>query len=541
VPFLRMETDNSLAETLGNLGQSLGQALDPARQLQAQSLVDTIQRQRFDLQRQQQLDAANANAAEVYGNANPHRLSPADLEVAKSQIRNGTFNPAGAIEALKTAGTFGANQAAANLIDATHPDWSEGQRNSAKADILSGRKNLSEVESDYANSRLSTAKTGAAIGAADAASTAASQPGAPTELGPLARSAAFTDPKVAEALAATGRVFGAGNLGAGSAANMFTDPNLSAATNALINNQQLAGMTRPQGQGPTVALTPQTKAVDTGAAIGATQAAPRAPGQVVAPTTIDLTTGAVTPTAPAAGGTPAPGQVTVQPVGPNTGAISASTTAEASSKAAADYAAAQLQDGISEGLAARKVANDVAQMRRLGDLMDNDGAMTQAENEIASRAYAAIGLTLTPGQTAREVFDTYKSAVMASWRKDEGIQRLALPEIQLGNLSLPSAKMSHDALNQSLDNIQARAMLGDKVGQSALRYWSKGATPENAAAFLDERNTIYDPANNPTDTIRKERVSGPPQAQPQPQPTIRVNPTTRAIERLGPDGRWGPM
>jgi hypothetical protein len=271
-----------------------------------------------------------------------------------------------------------------------------------------------------------------------------------------------------------------------------------------------------------------------------TQAAPRAPTSIVPPVApIDPLTGQPVSVGP--GAPPPPGTFSQQGAGPDTKATSASTTAETSSKAAADYAAAQLQDGIGEGLAARKVQSDIAQMRRLGDLMDNNGPMTQAQSEIASRLYSELGLTLTPGQTAREVFDTYKSAVMAAWRKDEGIQRLALPEIQLGNLSLPSARMSHDALNQSLDNIQARAMLGGKVGQSALRYWSKGATPDNAAAFLDERNQIYEPANNPTDTIRKERVSGPPQTHPLPQPTIRVNPDTRAIERLGPDGQWRPM
>ena len=102
--------------------------------------------------------------------------------------------------------------------------------------------------------------------------------------------------------------------------------------------------------------------------------------------------------------------------------------------------------------------------------------------------------------------------------------------------------MSRDALDQSLDAVQARATLGDKVGQAALKYWARGPTAENAASFLDERNQIYDPTNNPADIetpIRKQRENAPPQTQP--QPTIRVNPATKAIERLGPDGKWRPM
>ena len=430
IPVLRMPTDTTLGDTLGNLGASLSNALNPMNMIRGQDLLAQMQQRQWEIQHQQTLDAANANAATVYARANPLGLSDADLAATVAQIRSGQYDPSRWAEGVTAIGKYRANQTASDAVSAD-PDvstYTPAEQSSVKA-LVPGGTSLADAKSQIANERLTAGKTSAVLGGADAAATAAAQPGAPAELGPLARSAAFTDPKTAEALAATGRVFGYGNLGSGGNANMFTDPALSADANALTVNRAIAGIPVPQGQGPTVALTPQVKAVDTGAAIGTTQAAPRAPGQVVAPTTFDATTGAVTPAAPAPGAPPAPGQVTVQPVGPNTAATAATTSAETSAKAATDYASAQLQDGISDGLAARKVMSDVNQLRRLSSLMDNDGMMTQAENAIAAKAYSELGLTLNPAQTAREVFDTYKAAVMArrGARRDiEGIQRLAL-------------------------------------------------------------------------------------------------------------------
>ena len=135
------------------------------------------------------------------------------------------------------------------------------------------------------------------------------------------------------------------------------------------------------------------------------------------------------------------------------------------------------------------------------------------------------------------MFDTYKAALMADWRKDEGIQRLALPEIQLGNISLPSAR---DVARRAQSG--ARRVSGEGAARRArsarrrARYWGDGPTPGNAAEFLDERDKIYDPANNPTDTsartrsrTRRRRCVLPPGQ------SARVRP---GLERMGADGQW---
>ena len=91
LPILRMPQDDTLGSTLGNLGQALANNLNPMNQLRGQELLQQMQQQRFDLQRQQQIDAANANAATVYQNANPHGLNDADLAATVAGIRNGQY------------------------------------------------------------------------------------------------------------------------------------------------------------------------------------------------------------------------------------------------------------------------------------------------------------------------------------------------------------------------------------------------------------------------------------------------------------------
>ena len=159
MPILRMPQDDTLGSTLGNLGQALANNLNPMNQLRGQELLQQMQQQRFDLQRQQQIDAANANAATVYQNANPHGLSDADLAATVAGIRNGTYNPTQTMDAIKAAGGYAANSAAADQLDAAASRMDARPAPSARGDILSGRKNLSEVETDFANAGIATNKS----------------------------------------------------------------------------------------------------------------------------------------------------------------------------------------------------------------------------------------------------------------------------------------------------------------------------------------------------------------------------------------------
>jgi hypothetical protein len=493
-----MPTDTTLGDTLGNLGASLSQALNPMNMIRAQDIQAQVQQRQWEIHHQQQLDAANANAAEVYGNANPHGLSPADLEVAKAQIRNGNFNASQTIDALKAAGGYAANQAAAGMIDATHPEWSDGQRASAKADILSGRKSLAEVENDYATAASNTNKATATIGATNTARTATTGPNADL----AAAAAAGGDETGASKLIAQGN-----ELTAPVISGPLGDANVQAQIDKRRTEQAIAGTTPPAGQPVSSGLAAPTAVADITQKNIVAQSAPRAPSAIVsAVPPVDPLTGQPVTVAP--GATPPSGVFSQPAQGPNAAATAETAAAEATGKAGSEYANSVLQGGIQEGQGAQKVLNDVNQLRQLAKLMNNETPWEQLQNKISDNLYQHLAITATPGQSAREVFNNYVAGLMGEWRKDVGVQRLALPEIQLGSLSLPNANMSLDALNNALDNVQAKATISDKVGRKALQYWADQSRPieQRANDFLGERDKLYDPAANPTPAIKKERT-----------------------------------
>ena len=164
--MLRLQTDDTLGSTLGNLGQALANNLNPMNQLRGQELLQQMQQQRFDLQRQQQIDAANANAATVYQNANPHGLSDADLAATVAGIRNGDLQPDA--DNGRDQGRRGLRgqfrRRRPTRRDTSRVDPSPAPIGPGRH-ILSGRKNLSEVETDYANAGIATNKSSATISA----------------------------------------------------------------------------------------------------------------------------------------------------------------------------------------------------------------------------------------------------------------------------------------------------------------------------------------------------------------------------------------
>ena len=492
MPVLRMPADTSLGDTLGQLGSNLTQAFNPMNQIRAQDMMAQMQQRQWEIQQQQRIDAANQNAASVYRNANPYGEDPASLEVSANAIASGHGDLTKAIDGVKAIGGWKANQTAGDLYAAAHAnDLPPDQLASDVAQIRSGTKTASELASQRATAVLDTNKAVNTVGATNAATT------------PNAKeAAAIGQPETATKLDTQGQLLTAPII-----TGSLDDPNVQAQIDKRRTQQAIAGVTPPAGQPVSSGLAAPTAVADiTGKTIVA-QAAPRAPGQIVpvVPPT-DVLTGQPVTVAP--GATPPPGVVSQAPQGPNTAATAATAAAEATGKAGSEYANAQLQGGIQEGQGAQTVLNDVNQLRELAKVMNNDGPMNQAQNKLADEMYQRFGLTLTPGQSAREVFNNYVAALMGSWRKDVGIQRLALPEIQLGQLSLPNANMSLDALNNALDFVQAKATIGDKVGRKALSYLADQDTPieKRANQFLADREALYEPSANPATTIKKERT-----------------------------------
>ena len=483
MPYLRMEPDNTLAQTLGSLGSNLQQAFDPMRQIQGQNLLSEMQERRWELQQKQQLDAANQNAANVFLNSDLP-FDPATKASVAAGLRSGTLSVNNYIDALTKTGSLKANQTAAQMYATTHQDLPPEELASDQAQILQG-KSSSELDAQRATTTLTANKTAQTL----AETAAARTPGAKA-------AAANNQPDVAVQLDA--------------ADALSTKPPITGALSDPDVQRQIDQTTIQRG----IAKIPVTADMPVSSGL----AAPQATAKIVQQNLIDqsknvdptLIRRAIPPTDPLTGlpvAPDTPGGFTQPAVGPDTGAITATEAAKATGKAGADYANTVLQGGISEGQGAATVLNDVNQLRYLAKIMNADGPMNQLQSKLADQMYQRFGLTLTPGQSAREVFNNYVAALMGTWRRDEGIQRLALPEIQLGQLSLPNPNMSLDALNGALDFVQAKAQISDKVGHAALKAWTDQSRPieQRANDFLNQREQFYAPEANPAATIRKER------------------------------------
>jgi hypothetical protein len=524
MPFLRMESDNTLAESLGSLGQSLAQALDPARQLQAQSLVDTIQRQRFELQRQQQIDAANQNAATVYERANPHNLSDADLAATVAGIRNGQYNPAATIDALKAAGGYAANQTAANMIDAAHPEWSSSQRASAKADILSGRKNLSEVETDFANAGIATNKSTATISGTTTARGATTGPNSAL----AAEAAASGDPTGASKLIAQGNEAAAPVI-----SGSLDDPNVQAQIDRRRTQQAVAGTTPPAGAPVSSGLAAPTAVADITQKNIVAQSAPRAPTAIVPQVTaIDPLTGQPVTVAP--GAAPPPGVFSQLAQGPNTAATAATASAETGAQNVAKARNEDVQADIDTGKTSQNMLRNLATLRQYSYLLPNDSVIDQATATAMNAAFGDLGVTLTAGQSATNAFKAIASQMIADSRKDIGIQRLAGPEIQALATMLPNPKWDPQALGAVLNSFEGKARRAADVGALARKTLGRssdaGVSQQDYAKYADARDAILG-ASMPDS-------SKPPQTQPPQQPALKFDPKSNGWLHLQPDGSY---
>ena len=521
MPVLRMPADNTLGETLGNLGRSLTENFNPLNQIRAQDILAQVQQRRWEIQRQQQLDAANANAAEVYRNANPHNLSPADLEVAVAQIRNGQYNASQTIEALKAAGGYAAAQAAAGLVDAQHPEWSPAQRSSAKAQILAG-KSLSEVEQSYANAAKDTNAATATIGATNAATTPASkeaaaigQPETSTKLDTQERlrtappiTGPLTDPKTQQAIdtrtiergVAGVPVTADAPVSSGEAGPIATQRAEATATGTNLADNA----TKPRGNlypGP--------------GGFGSGPSQPAQPAQPPAPSSNGPTPPAQ-PTAPApATNPPAPVSVTnpsapyavptpVSRTLPDGSTLMGATTEEAATNAATNKARADtLNQAVDEGTTASRMQVKLGQLRDLETIANTTGAGNQLVTAAVKRL-ADAGIVVGDRGSAYKAMDQILNTEIPDLRKASGIQRLAGPEIQAVGKQIGTASLPQPVLDNIIANEQATADLQVQRKANAQQALGVSGAPMSFDDYTTADNALNNSLKAKTDALRTQ-------------------------------------
>jgi hypothetical protein len=493
VPVLSMPADTTLGDTLSNLGTTLSSALNPMNQIRAQDMYAQMQQRQWEIQKQQRLDAANQNAATVYHNTNPHNLSPADLEVATSQIRNGQFNPQQTMDALVASSNYVSRKAAADVYAANNPNMPPDQLASDQADLISGRKNASELANDRANAAQNANKAGALIKATTAAQGAVTGPNAALA---AAAAASGQEPDAAKLIA----------QGTAAQAPIITgsldDPNVQKQIDDRKLMLTVAGAAPPAGAPVSAGLAAPQAVADITQKNLTTQAAPRAPSEVVpqvAPT--NVLTGA--PAAPIAPGAPqAPSTFNQPPRGPDTAATAATTGAEAGSKFAAEARVKDLKDDMDAMDSSQTLLRDIGLLRQAADALPNDTPMNQAQSAFVNRFFGEFGVTATEGQSARETFENIAKQMIGPSRRDVGVTRVAGPELGLFDKLLPNAFQDRASLTKSLDNIETKARLGLQTGKLALGVIAKSAdgtiSPQDYANYRTAKEALNAP---PTETM----------------------------------------
>jgi hypothetical protein len=521
-----MPADTSLGDTLGNLGAQLTQAFNPLNQIRAQDMLAQVQQRQWEIAHQQTLDAANANAAEVYGNANPHNQSPADLEVSKAQIRNGTFNLAPTIDALVAAGNLTDRQKAADLFVTSHAGtWDPDHLQSAHARILSGQTDASGAETDYANAAANTNKATATIGATNAATT------------PAAKGAAASGQfDTSTQLDAQGQLLNAPII-----SGSLNDPGVQAQIDKRRELQAIAKTPVAPGAPVSSGLAAPTAVADITQKNIVAQSAPRAPGQIVpAVPPVDPITGQPVAVAP---GAPVPtGVVSQVAQGPNTAATAATASAETGAQNVAKARNEDVQADIDTGKTSQNMLRNIATLRQYSYLLPNDSIIDQATATAMNAAFGDLGVTLTAGQSATNAFKAIASQMIADSRKDMGIQRLAGPEIQALATMLPNPKWDPQALGAVLDSFEGKARRGADVGALARKTLGRssdaGVSQQDHSKYADARDAILgasmpDPSKPPSQTPQTPPVQAPPTL-----PALKFDPKSNGWLHLQPDGSY---
>jgi hypothetical protein len=424
------------------------------RQIQAQSALEEIQQRRFLLGQQQRNDAANQNAATVFRNANPLGMDDASKEAAATAISQGRYDPSMWVGAATGLAKQRAADAASQAV-ATDPDvqnYTPAEQASVKSLVLNGTS-LADAKSQVATERLTAAKTTGALGARDAAKSAAGMPGADPEAAALASSAALTDPTAAEKLIEAQRArIAAAAVPAG------TLPS-SPAVQEVTSRQLGAG----QPVTPPAAVQPAQTAINVGADIAKAQAAPRPPSSVVAPTTFDTSTGAVN--APASPAGPA---VTVPVQGPNTQATAATEGAQTQAHEVAAGDIKVLDQAISESGSAQAMKSKLSQLKDLTDALNTSGAGLTAR---ALRTLASYNVHPGDIGATYAAIQQIINAEIPDVRQKAGIQRLAGPAIQEEQLILGTANMPRSTLMNIIANEEATADL--QISRATLAYQAR--------------------------------------------------------------------
>jgi hypothetical protein len=552
MPVLRMPGDDTLGSTLGSMADAWGQAYDPMARARAAQMGQQIQLSQFDLQKQKAIDAQNANAATVYMNIPHPNDDPATVAETAAAIRAGNYNPEQWTNAATGLAKLNANRTAAGALTPGSPDtagMTPGQIADARAQVLGGAS-LPTYQSQVAGATTDIAKTAATLNASRAAgnATAANMPDLARA---LAAAQAFTSPKEALITAA------GGNVAAGANATSPADLANVRANTTLFAGQPIAAGT-PVNQ-PDVA---NVRAADTAGKVtvaGAeAMARPRSPQDISAGFVADpnnpnapvtyVQPGEPTPNVP-------PGATLTPPRAPNLGTVQDIASAEAAGKEGGEATAKNNNVVINEaqagGYRAQQLDTKVQRLREVLPFLNNQNPFQQVGGDLANEIQQEFGITIGPGQSARNVYNVMVNQLLPELKDDYGFQRVAAPEIALAQGGMPMGSLDAASLTRIVNALDASAQLNKRVAQMATQARAGsgvgGITPGAYNNFIAQREAL-----NPMDFLNQVRQAHPeapltPSAAERPHapnvslPAMKFDPGTNQWLHLNPaTGQYAP-
>ena len=465
MPVLRMPQDNTLAETLGNLGQALTSNFDPLNRLRAYDV-----QQQIAIRQQQVIQAQRENAAKQAAIGQWGHIVPPDK---LPQIANMIYQGAPYDQVARAAA-----QLSGNLVD--DPSPAGLQKNIRYIEQITGKPY------DYATLGPPVAGALTAQAANDWKVSQAGKTAASTSLGTKTGEQAANAGLNAGQIDDTTPEATANNIAieerrtgqpwkelyppivgqkTGAAAAAILSGQKGAEARSTAAGTAVGGGVKPEGQ-----LFPAGPPGSPGNPVGTAPAPPAASPTSSAAPAASSAPGAP-PVAPAASPAPAAaapvGNVSIPnpsaPFAPPTqitrqtpaGVIVGQTPTEtATNTEAAKTNYTQLQQAMDEGASASRMKVKLAQLQDLEAVAGAAGASGQVSAAIQKRL-ADAGIVVGSQAEAYKAMDQILNTEIPELRKASGIQRLAGPEIQavgkqIGTAQLPPGDLNNIIANESV-------------------------------------------------------------------------------------------
>jgi hypothetical protein len=569
MPVLRMPGDDTLGSTLGSMADAWGQAYDPMARARAMQMGQQMQLSRFELGQKQSIDAMNANAAQVYLNANPNNEDAASLAATAAAIRSGTYNAEQHANALIGLAKLNANKTAAGAIQPGSPEFSgytDADIKSAQAQVLGGAS-LPTFRTQQAGATLDTAKTNQALTAANASTTpptpgTATTPGADPAADAIIKLGILsgqTAPDLLRAKAMEGITTGP----------MSTDPtNLNNRSNLItVATGQPPSLQTPLVPAQAPAIVQRNTVADAikEAAIRATT--PGRPGDVYRPF-------GQTP----AGGFQVGGKIIVAgpgetvgdtvPQAPNATAASdqppvATTDAQGNtiispsiagqtklSEMQAEQYGKDLTEARDGGESADKLIPILSLAQQLHSQLAATSPMDQAYNQILQKIATVTGVAVNDKAAALQAIGNLVARQMPDMREELHIRNFAGPEISAIKTMLADPALSDENFNLIMKTEMANANVAQNRRDAALDAIRFGQAPKD---YYDKEKQVFAPESNPMWGFFKSNPDalsggvkpydpkqpfGPPKPAPAPKapvPTTGIDQT--GVYDIGPNGQ----